>query len=385
MATQSTYVHQPRRKHEGERIAFSLPLSDSDRSYLKMHAVRQGKSPNAPDDVLLSIWNGVDPAPVPAAALDAATIESIRKDAVAAAVAAVEQHRPIRIEIKQGAEIKVLPNGHRHPVFPDVLASLSVRENVYLVGPAGSGKTTLASQCAEALGLPFYSTGAVGMAYQLQGFINPEGKYMETDLYRAYVNGGVFLFDEVDASSAQALLAFNAILANEIAAFPHGTVKRHADFVVIAAANTFGNGADAHAPRGLDDAAGDLAAVGNQDLLEHLLSSLAHHSGMLPCLRHGFSIFLSRSMTSERQMRLRVSCGRITSSMKPRAPATKGLAKRALYSASRAASLAGSPLSSRKMISTAPLAPITAISALGQAKLTSPRRCLEAITSYAPP
>lgn len=245
MATQSTYVHQPRRKHEGERTTFSLPLSDEDRSRLKMHSVMQGKSPNASDEVLLAIWNGVDPAPVPAAALDAATIESIRKDAVAAAVAAVEQHRPIRIEIKQGAEIKVLPNGHRHPVFPDVLASLSVRENVYLVGPAGSGKTTLASQCAEALGLPFYSTGAVGMAYQLQGFINAEGKYMETDLYRAYVNGGVFLFDEIDASSAQALLAFNAIAANDLAAFPCGTVKRHPDFVIIAAANTWGSGADA--------------------------------------------------------------------------------------------------------------------------------------------
>ncbi len=44
-------------------------------------------------------------------------------------------------------------------------------------------------------------------------------------------------------------------------------------------------------------------------------------------------------------MRLRVSDGRITSSMNPRAPATNGLAKRALYSASLAASLAGSPLS----------------------------------------
>jgi hypothetical protein len=80
-------------------------------------------------------------------------------------------------------------------------------------------------------------------------------------------------------------------------------------------------------------------------------------------------------------MRLRVSCGRITSSMKPRAPATNGLANCALYSASRAASFAGSPLSSRKMISTAPFAPITAISAFGHAKFTSPRKCLELITS----
>lgn len=223
---------------------FSLPLSDSDRAHLKMHAVRQGKSPSAPDDVLLAIWNGIDPAPV-ATVLDADIIESIRRDAIAAAVAAVEQHRPVRIEIKIGAKIHVLPDAHRHPVFADVLAALSVRENVYLCGPAGSGKTTIAAQAAEALGLPFYSTGAVGMAYQLQGFINAEGKYMETDLYRAYTGGGVFLFDEIDASSAQALLAFNAIAANDLAAFPCGTVKRHPDFVIIAAANTFGGGADA--------------------------------------------------------------------------------------------------------------------------------------------
>lgn len=232
-----------------EKRTFTLPLSDSDRSYLKMHAVRQGKSPNSPDDVLLAIWNGIDPQAAPAARLDNETVERIRRDSIAAAEAkaaeVADKYRPVRIEIKVGAEVKVLPNAHRHPVFAKVLAALSVRENVYLVGPAGSGKTTIATQAAEALGLPFYSTGAVGMAYQLQGFINPEGKYMETDLYRAYVNGGVFLFDEVDASSAQALLAFNAILANEVAAFPNGTVKKHPDFVVIAAANTFGNGADA--------------------------------------------------------------------------------------------------------------------------------------------
>ena len=223
---------------------FSLPLSDSDRAYLKMHSVRQGKSPNASDDVLLAVWNGVDPAPV-RAELDWATIDGIRRDAIAAAVAAVEQHRPVRIELKQGAEIRTLPEGHRHPVFADVLAALSVRENVYLVGPAGSGKTTIASQSAHALDIPFYSTGAVGLPYQLLGFLNAEGRYMETDLYRAYVNGGVFLFDEIDASSAQALLAFNAIAANDLAAFPIGTVKRHPDFVIIAAANTWGSGATA--------------------------------------------------------------------------------------------------------------------------------------------
>lgn len=221
---------------------FKLPLSDSDRAALRKHAVLQGKSPNVGDEQLLAIWKGGD---VPAPSIDKDFLQSVELKAIEAAVAAVQIHRPVQIEIKQGSAVHKLPNEHRHAVFEKVLRALSVRENVYLVGPAGSGKTTIASQVAKALNIPFYSTGAVGMAYQLQGFINAEGRYMETDLYRAYVNGGVFLFDEIDASSAQALLAFNAIAANDLAAFPCGTVKRHEDFVIIAAANTFGNGADA--------------------------------------------------------------------------------------------------------------------------------------------
>jgi hypothetical protein len=71
-------------------------------------------------------------------------------------------------------------------------------------------------------------------------------------------------------------------------------------------------------------------------LLSTLCSPLSTYKGMLPCLRHGFSSFLFFSIASERQMRLRVSCGMITSSMKPRAPAMKGLANFSLYSASRA-------------------------------------------------
>jgi MoxR-like ATPase len=53
----------------------------------------------------------------------------------------------------------------------------------------------------------------------------------------------VFLFDEIDASSASAVLAFNAALANGVCNFPDKIVERHADFICIAAANTFGLGA----------------------------------------------------------------------------------------------------------------------------------------------
>ena len=67
-----------------------------------------------------------------------------------------------------------------------------------------------------------------------------------------------------------------------------------------------GDGRDAHPAGGLDDPAGDFPAIRNQYLLEHCHVSPAQ-SGMLPCLRHGFSSSLSLSMASERHTRLRVS------------------------------------------------------------------------------
>ena len=105
MATQSTYVHQPRRKHEGERIAFSLPLSDSDRSYLKMHAVRQGKSPNMSDEALLALYEGdavfpVATPPVPAV------------DAAASLAAAVQAWRMSKHERPSCAHLAALGRVH---------------------------------------------------------------------------------------------------------------------------------------------------------------------------------------------------------------------------------------------------------------------------------
>src|SRR4029079_1315139 len=90
-----------------------------------------------------------------------------------------------------------------------------------------------------------------------------------------------------------------------------------------------------------------------------------HQSGMLSCFFHGFSSCLLRSLRSPIATRRRVECGMMTSSIKPLLAATKGLAKRSSYS--RVRSAISSFVLPRKMISTAPLAPITAISAVGQA------------------
>ena len=134
--------------------------------------------------------------------------------------------------------------GMMHHKFPLLAAAVSAGVNVMMVGPAGSGKTTAAKKVAEALGLPFYGTGAINSEYKLSGFIDAQGRIVSTAFRQAFEFGGVFLFDEYDGSLPGATLPFNAALANDWMDFPDKCVQRHPDFRVIAGANTFGTGAD---------------------------------------------------------------------------------------------------------------------------------------------
>jgi cobaltochelatase CobS len=150
----------------------------------------------------------------------------------------------ITIQAAVAAPPVTLSKAPRHSIFPRALRAIGARENVMLVGPAGSGKTTIAEQIASALSLDFYMTGAVDSPYKLTGFRDAQGAYAPTAFRRAFEHGGLFLFDEIDASAPAALLSFNAALANGYADFPDGMVKRHEAFRVIAAANTYGAGRD---------------------------------------------------------------------------------------------------------------------------------------------
>ena len=161
----------------------------------------------------------------------------------------IKQHaaRPTSIEIKANGETRKVEGAH-HKLTPLLIKVLSTRINgkrpsAWLAGPAGSGKTTAAEQVAKALDLPFYSTGAIQTEYKLTGFVNAEGEIVRTPFRDAFEHGGVFLWDEIDGSNLNALVAFNQALANGHCAFPDKMVEKHKDFVAIAAANTFGSGA----------------------------------------------------------------------------------------------------------------------------------------------
>lgn len=144
--------------------------------------------------------------------------------------------------IEDGVETRQI-EGTFHESFETVLTSIQVG-HVALVGPTGCGKTTMAEQVAESLGLKFFMTGAIQHEYKLTGFIDANGNYIGTSFRDAYENGGMFLFDEIDACSANVMLAFNAALANGKMDFPDGIIERHKDFKCIAASNTFWGGRD---------------------------------------------------------------------------------------------------------------------------------------------
>lgn len=136
--------------------------------------------------------------------------------------------------------------GVQHTKFETVLKFVANDEPVYLSGPAGSGKNVICKQVAEALGLDFYFTNAVTQEYKLTGFTDANGKFHESQFYKAFVNGGLFMLDEMDASIPEVLIILNAAIANRYFDFPApiGKVNANPKFRVVAAGNTLGHGAD---------------------------------------------------------------------------------------------------------------------------------------------
>lgn len=161
-----------------------------------------------------------------------------------------EAKKLINTTIKQEYVVKIgeltTPvEGLRHKQFEQVLLYVANKIPVMLVGPAGSGKTHLTEQIATSLSVPHYFTGAISSKYDLIGYMNPMSeKYIESDYYRAFSGGGVFLWDEMDASVPEAFPPFHAGLSNGYSDFPCGKTMRSDDFYPMGACNTFGRGAD---------------------------------------------------------------------------------------------------------------------------------------------
>jgi cobaltochelatase CobS len=173
---------------------------------------------------------------------------NVSQESVDAMVAkAIEKHSvPVVVHVKQG-DLEPKPvDGATHASMPKVLQALSVGEHVMMVGPAGTGKSTIAAQCAEALDLEY---GSISLSPQtpataLLGYRDANGNYQRVIFRDRYEYGGVMHLDEIDNGHPSILATTNAALANGHMAFPDGMVARHPRFLCVASANTFGRGPD---------------------------------------------------------------------------------------------------------------------------------------------
>src|SRR5882724_6784808 len=138
-----------------------------------------------------------------------------------------------KIELKVGEITRELDDEPRHFLFPEILTTVNANIPTALVGPAGSGKSTVVEQVAKALEFKFYLQNSVSGSHELSGYLDAHGKYNTTTFRTAFENGGILFIDEVDTSDAGALKWLNSALANG-----------HPKFRAIIAANTFGTGAD---------------------------------------------------------------------------------------------------------------------------------------------
>lgn len=166
-------------------------------------------------------------------------------------VAQARLPRPIEVRLADQRVVALSDRTHRQ--FEELLGLVQEgHRNLLMVGPAGTGKTTLAKHVAKALDLDFafLSLSAGVTETHLFGRILPQADgswgYQTSRFIEVYENGGVFLLDEIDAADSNVMVAINAALANGVLANPvNGKLHhRHADCYIVAAANTYGLGGD---------------------------------------------------------------------------------------------------------------------------------------------
>lgn len=117
-------------------------------------------------------------------------------------------------------------------------------KNIWMVGPAGCGKSTMARSVAKSLNLPYLciSCGIGTSATEFIGYKYPSRE--STKFAEYYAKPSIILIDEMTALDPCVAQILNAALANDEIETTTGLVHRNPNCIIIATSNTFGLGAD---------------------------------------------------------------------------------------------------------------------------------------------
>lgn len=152
--------------------------------------------------------------------------------------------KPKRIEVKTGEVVNPV-QGSTHFQFELVIKAISSGVNLALTGPGATGKTTLAIQCAEALGIPYMVFKPLQSMTEATGYMDAHGNFVPSNLYRAQkAEKMLCIFDEFDASDPQAALVCNSIFENKRFTYPSGETVYSPNLQVVVTMNTRGTGSD---------------------------------------------------------------------------------------------------------------------------------------------
>lgn len=157
-----------------------------------------------------------------------------------------EEFKKKEEEEKEKEELKKIQFSFSSLEPEDKLKSLikAGMNNIWMVGPAGCGKSTIARNTAKELDIPYLciSCGIGTSATEFTGYKYPTRE--ATKFAEFYAKKSIILIDEMTALDPSVAQVINAALANGEIETTTGTVLRHPECIIIATSNTFGNGAD---------------------------------------------------------------------------------------------------------------------------------------------
>jgi hypothetical protein len=141
-------------------------------------------------------------------------------------------------------------DGTYHELFGYALLLAEARQPIFLVGPMGTGKSTLLRQLAAYLELDYAETpmtpGATRGDLLGRHTASSDKPFIPSEFTGIYGGGGLFNFEEIDASDPAMLIVLNGALASDTLynSASGERVSRHADCILAACGNTFGTGAN---------------------------------------------------------------------------------------------------------------------------------------------